>query len=56
MGQNLSEKRPWNEYSHSQQLSSAEVAEQLIGNGYCPIPVKAKTKKPAFNDWPTRAF
>ena len=56
MGQNISEKRPWNEYSHSQQLSSAEVAEQLICNGFCPIPVKAKTKKPVFNDWPTRAF
>ena len=56
MGQNISEKRPWNEYSHSQQLSSAEVADQLICNGFCPIPVKAKTKIPTFNDWPTRAF
>ena len=44
MGQNISEKRPWSEYSHSQHLSSAEIAEQLIGNGFCPIPVKAKTK------------
>ena len=56
MGQNISEDRSWNKYSHSQHLSSAEIAEQLIGNGFCPIPVKAKTKKPAFNDWPTRAF
>ena len=56
MGQNLSDDRSWNKYGHSQQLSSAEIAEQLICNGFCPIPVKAKTKKPAFNDWPTRAF
>ena len=56
MGQNLSEDRSWNEYSLSQHLSSAEVADQLIGNGFCPIPVNAKTKKPAFNDWPARAF
>ena len=56
IGQIISEKRPWNEYSHSQQVSSAEIAAQSVGNGFCPIPVKAKTKKPAFNDWPTRAF
>ena len=46
MGQNLSQDRSWNEYSHSQHLSSAEIAEQLIGNGFFPIPVKAKPKNP----------
>jgi hypothetical protein len=56
MGQNPSENRSWDEYGHSQHLSSAEIAEQLIANGFCPVPVKAKTKKPACNDWPTRAF
>ena len=56
VSQNLSEDRQWNEYSHSQHLSSAEIAEQLIGNVFCPIPVEVKTKMPAFNSWLARAF